>query len=66
MIETPDYFVQKAGHNEALCDRDGDTAGAQIEKLVLVRLAESRSVGATNVVGVPCSVSKKTAKPSRF
>jgi hypothetical protein len=51
MIEALDYFVQKAAHNEALSNRDGDTAGAQIEKLVFINLAGSRSVGATDVVG---------------
>src|SRR5438128_9292349 len=51
MIEALDDFIQKSSHNETLGDRNWNTAGAQIEKLVFVDLTGSRPVGATDVVG---------------
>src|SRR5438067_11410217 len=51
MIEALDDFIQKSSHNETLGDRDWNTAGAQIEKLVFVDLNGSRPGGATDVVG---------------
>jgi hypothetical protein len=51
MIETLDDFIQKSSHNETLGDRNWNTAGAQVEKLVFVDLPGSRPVGATDVVG---------------
>jgi hypothetical protein len=40
MIEPLDYFVQKAGDEEALGDFRGNSASAQIEKLIFVDLPE--------------------------
>src|SRR5580704_7226634 len=51
MIEALDDFIQKASHNETLGDRNWNTAGAQVEKLVFVDLPGSRPVGAAHVVG---------------
>ena len=51
MIESLDDFIQKAGHNETLSDRNWNTAAAQVKKLVFVNLTGSRSVGATDVIG---------------
>jgi hypothetical protein len=51
MVEALDDFIKKASHNEALGDWDGNTAGAQVEKLVFVDLPGSRPVGAADVVG---------------
>ena len=51
LIEALNYFVEKSGDDEALSDRDGDAASAEIEEFVLIDLAAGCAVGATDVVG---------------
>jgi hypothetical protein len=46
VIESLDYFVQKAGHNETLGYWDGNTARAQIKEFVLVDQPGRGAVGA--------------------
>src|SRR5215470_2546721 len=51
VIEALDDFVEKARDEEALGDFCRNTAGAQIEKFVLVDLTGRRAVSATDVIG---------------
>jgi hypothetical protein len=51
LVEALDDFVQEAGHDEALGNRNGNAACAHIKQFVCVDLAGGGTVRATDVVG---------------
>jgi hypothetical protein len=50
MIKALNDFIQKAGNEEALGDRNWNTASAKIEEFVLIDLTGCCAVSATDVI----------------